>query len=83
MPRPDQYADIEAILSRRSYEEDAEISDQTAESMRFHAAGLRARCRYAEDRPTDDNMITISVRWARVIAKGLEQGAEAKELFDA
>lgn len=81
-PRPDQYPDIESILSRLSYEEDAEITDQTAASMRWHAAGLRARARYAEDREEGDQMVMISIRWARVICKALEQGADAKELFD-
>lgn len=83
MPRPDQYPDIDSILSRPAFEEDADISDQTADAMRWHAAGLRGRCRYAEDRPENTQMIEISVRWARVIAKALIQGADAKELFDA
>lgn len=81
MPRPDQYPDIESILTSRSYEEDAAISDQDAESMRFHAKGLRARARYFEDK--GEVMAPISLRWLRTVAKALEQGADAKELFDA
>lgn len=75
---------IEEILAAPSFEEDAGISDQDAQSMRFHAAGLRARCLYAENKQhPDDKMVTISVRWARTLAKALDQGAEARELFDA
>lgn len=83
-PRPDQYPSIESILSAPCFEEDQDISEQDATSMRFHAAGLRARCRYVEDFPhPHDKMVTISVRWARCIAKALSEGADAKEVFDA
>jgi hypothetical protein len=83
-PRPNLPDPIESILAGRCFEEDAEISEQDAASMRFHAQGLRARCRYVEDLPhPNDKMITISVRWARTLAKALEGGADARELFDA
>lgn len=81
MPRPNVPDPIESILSSLSYEEDAAISDQDAESMRFHAKGLRARARYYEDK--GELMAPISLRWLRTVAKALEQGADAKELFDA
>ena len=75
---------IEEMLSSPSFEEDADIGDQDADAMRWHAIALRARCRWAEDKEhPQDKMITISTRWARCLAKALLHGAEARELFDA
>jgi hypothetical protein len=64
-----------------AFEEDADVCDQTADAMRWHATALRARARYYEDK--GEAGVVVSIRWLRVIAKGLMQGAEAKELFDA
>jgi hypothetical protein len=64
-----------------SFEEDADVGDQNADAMRWHATALRGRARYNEDK--GDQGVVISIRWARVLAKALMQGADAKELFDA
>lgn len=85
MPRPRDFkiaADVETEIRRQlAYEEDADISDQDAHAMRWHAMGIRARARYYEDK--GELMAPVSIRWLRVLAKALEQGADAKELFDA
>ena len=60
-----------------AFEEDADIAAQDAESLRWHARAIRARARYAED--SGKPMGQVSVRWLRVLAKCLEQGADAMD----
>jgi hypothetical protein len=74
--------DAESEIRRQlAFEEDQDVGEQDAEAMRFHAKGIRARARYYEDK--GEAMAPISIRWLRVLAKALEQGADARELFDA
>ncbi len=66
------------ITRQPAYEERAEIAMPDAESMRWSAAALRARCRCAED--AGDRMITVSIRWARVFARQIDVGADALDV---
>lgn len=69
---------VEAELARPAWEEREAIAPQDAASMRWHAHGLRGAANAAEDKGSQ--MVKVSVRWARVIAAALEEGALAADI---
>ncbi len=70
--------DVMAELKRLpAFEEDAELGPQDADSLRWHAKGIRARARYYEDK--GEPMAPVSIRWLRVLAMCLETGADSME----